>query len=321
MTTKFAWTLRSVSALLVLAFAVSAKADTWQLQVGAQTGDQAHQALAFLPNEIWIHAGDSITWTLGSDEIHSVTFLRAGQVRPPFQVGCPGTTPDGSLETGTTCVYSGVLSSGQTYTVVFPATGNFKLVCLVHANMTATVHVLDLSEPLPHDQAFYDQQADRQRADLLSDALASAHLRPDANGVFAGAGKIMDTGSGSETASVVRFLDATKVIHAGETVEWTNVDAVTNHTITFGPEPANLVPPSANVTLDADGARHAIINSPSDVVHSGFIGPAPQERIGLPQAPLSVTRFRVTFTQPGVYDYKCSLHDDLGMVGQVIVVP
>ncbi len=38
MTTKFAWTLRSVAALLVLAFAASAKADTWQLQVGAQTG-------------------------------------------------------------------------------------------------------------------------------------------------------------------------------------------------------------------------------------------------------------------------------------------
>ena len=174
MTAKFGWTLRSISALLVLAFAVSAKADTWQLQVGAQTSDKAHQAFAFLPNEIWIHAGDSITWTVGSDEIHTVAFLKAGQVRPPFQVGCPGTTPDGSLETGTTCVYSGVLSDGQTYTVVFPATGNFKLVCLVHADMTATVHVLDLSEPLPHDQAFYDQQADRQCADLLSDALASA---------------------------------------------------------------------------------------------------------------------------------------------------
>ena len=158
-------------------------------------------------------------------------------------------------------------------------------------------------------------------APICSPTRSPRHLQSDANGVFAGAGKIMGTGGGSETASVVRFMDATKVIHAGETVEWTNVDAVTNHTITFGPEPANLVPPSANVTLDADGARHAIINSPSDVVHSGFIGPAPQERIGLSQAPLSVTRFRVTFTQPGVYDYKCSLHDDLGMVGQVIVVP
>jgi plastocyanin len=32
-----------------------------------------------------------------------------------------------------------------------------------------------------------------------------------------------------------------------------------------------------------------------------------------------VTRFRVTFTKPGIFNYRCVLHDDLGMVGQVIV--
>ena len=35
--------------------------------------------------------------------------------------------------------------------------GNYKLVCLVHANMTGVVHVLNVSEPLPYDQAAYDQ--------------------------------------------------------------------------------------------------------------------------------------------------------------------
>jgi plastocyanin len=42
---------------------LAASAENWQMQVGAQTGDKAHQALAFLPNEIWIHPGESITWT------------------------------------------------------------------------------------------------------------------------------------------------------------------------------------------------------------------------------------------------------------------
>jgi plastocyanin len=87
------------------------------------------------------------------------------------------------------------------------------------------------------------------------------------------------------------------------------------------PDPTNLIPPSANVTVDADGARHAIISSPSEAVHSGFITEAPQDRTGLPQAPLGVTRFRVTFAQPGVYHYVCALHDDLGMVGEIIVLP
>jgi hypothetical protein len=79
------------------------------------------------------------------------------------------------------------------------------------------------------------------------------------------------------------------------------------------------------VQTDPDGARHAYISSPSDVVHSGFISELPQDRIGLAQAPLGPpnppTRFRVTFTAPGVYQYKCVLHDNLGMVGEVVVLP
>jgi plastocyanin len=313
----------------------AALADTWQMQVGAQNGNRAHQALAFLPNEIWIHAHDSITWSFPSNEVHTVTFLALGQVRPNRFTGCAGgmppdgRTPDSSVFNNSTCVNSGILTDadGKTYTVIFPVTGNFKLVCLAHPNMTATVHVLDSSAPLPHDQAFYDREAERQRADLLSEARASAHVQQeDDHAVVAGAGEIIGTGGGTETASVMRFMDAVKVIHVGETVEWTTAEAVTSHTITFGPEPDNQqqVPPSSNVTTDADGARHAFLSSPSDAVHSGFITELPQDRTGLAQAPFnlnSATRFRATFTQPGVYQYKCVLHDELGMVGVIIVLP
>ena len=321
---------RSISWLVLMSAAIifprAICAQSWQLQVGAETGDKAHQALAFLPNEIWIHQNDSVTWSFPSDEVHSVTFLKPGQVRPHRFVGCPGATPNFSVFDGTACVNSGILTvrDGQSYTVIFTAKGNFKLVCLAHPNMTATVHVLAMSLPLPFDQAFYDQQADRERADLLSDAMSSGHFHADSNDITAGVGHIMGTGGGNQTASVMRFMNATKVIHVGETVEWTSAEAVTNHTITFGPEPPdplNQIPPSANVTVDADGARHAFLSSPADAVHSGFITQAPQDRVGLSQAPLGVTRFRVTFNGPGVYQYKCVLHDELGMVGQIIVLP
>jgi plastocyanin len=226
------------------------------------------------------------------------------------------------VQNSSTCVNSGVYTSGQRYTVMFPAAGNFKLVCLVHNNMTATIHVLPLEQPLPHDQAFYDAQAANQQRDLLTDpSLIAPPVLTDRNGVVAGIGEITATGGGSQTISVVRFMAATKVIHVGDTVEWTNADAVTPHTITFGPEPANLVVPSANVVLDADDARHAVIRSPNDTVHSGLIAAAPQDRVGLTQAPPGVTRFRITFEIPGVFNYKCSLHDNLGMVGEVIVLP
>ena len=61
----------------------------WHAKVGAQTPDMGRQALAFLPNEIWIHAGDSVTWTFNSDEIHTVSFL-VGTNLPTIPGGLPG---------------------------------------------------------------------------------------------------------------------------------------------------------------------------------------------------------------------------------------
>jgi plastocyanin len=118
----------------------------------------------------------------------------------------------------------------------------------------------------------------------------------------------------------MRFLKDSIQIRAGDTVEWTNQDPVTPHTVTFGMEPPDLGPPSGgNVMTDADGAPHATILSPLDSVHSGLIFAARQDQTGKPQTDLGPTRFRATFPNPGVFHYKCSLHDILGMMGTVNV--
>src|SRR5271167_889222 len=284
----------------------------WKATVGAQTEDKGIQALAFLPNEIWIHANDSVTWTFETDEPHTVTFLTSGQTRLAYQVGCPGFAPDGSATfDGSTCLTTAPLTKGQTFTVTFPSVGNFKQVCLVHVNMTGVVHVLSPAEPVPHDQDFYDDQAAAMRHKLLSashhdgdhEAFDSDYPHALENQVIAGDSKILGTAGGSSTAAMARFMKPTIVIHAGETVEWSNVGPVASHTVTFGVEPANPVPPSANVTVDADGALHAVITSPIENVNSGYLSPSPQERVGLAQSPLGVTRFRATFTKAGTYPY------------------
>ena len=63
------------------------------------------------------------------------------------------------------------------------------------------------------------------------------------------------------------------------------------------------------------------INSPNDSVNSGYIGTPNQETVGQPQGPLDSTRFRVTFTAPGTFNYICGIHQVLGMKGTVIVQP
>jgi len=331
-----------VSLAMAVAGMSGVQAREWQVSVGAESAGRGSQALAFLPNELWIHAGDSIRWSFPTHERHTVTLLTPGQTRPPgfgpvfgVPVGCPGLTPDASSFDGSACVTAVVLqladdapstAAPPTYSVIFPSPGNFKFVCLIHADMTGMVHVRNASDTLPYDQDFYAAEAQSAQSRLLADAarLAAPGVsgrRDPAQGnvVAAGAGQIVTTGGGSDTASLMRFLRDTIVVQVGETVEWTNLDPSINHTVTFGVEPADPRPVSTNVTLSSDGARQAVIHSTGDNVNSGFLSPTPQDRANLAQAAPGVTRFRVTFTTRGTFHYICAVHDQLGMVGTVLV--
>jgi plastocyanin len=138
--------------------------------------------------------------------------------------------------------------------------------------------------------------------------------------IAAGVGEVVTiTGAGSQSASLMRFLRHPIVVRVGDTVEWTSLEPSINHTVTFGTEPADPRPPSTNVTVTSDGARQAVIGSPADTVNSGFLSPSPQDRTGLAEAPPGITRFRVTFTSPGTFNYICAIHDELGMKGTVLV--
>jgi plastocyanin len=317
----------------------------WKATVGGQSKDMGGQAEAFLPNEFWIHAGDQITWTFASGDLHTVTFLLLGQAYPSnFSAGCPGFSVSGATFDGTTCVTSMPSVTGQSFAVTFSTAGNYELVCLVHPEMFGTVHVLASSAILPYDQTFYDEQAEDELHALLehpNPPTSQAHhsmagtlsmsVIPSTKTVIAGFGNISATPGGQESLSVVRFVEGSVEIHAGDTVEWANWDPIIGHTVTFGTQPADLFDPSCGpnpgcqVAIDPDGALHAIITGLGQNVHSGFIFAALEGYTGgipVPQLPLfPPTRFRVTFTAPGTYNYFCSLHDNLGMVGKVIVLP
>ncbi|MGH9520530.1 MAG: cupredoxin domain-containing protein, partial [Terriglobales bacterium] len=230
------WSLLfGASALLLFSLPQSARAQqTWQAAVGAESPDMGLQASAFLPNEIWIHAGDSITWTFRTGEIHTLTFLTPGQIFPPaapipapaFVVGCPGFSTSPATYDGSTCVTTPTLVKGATFTVAFPKAGVYKISCLVHNTMTGTVYVVPASKLLPHDQAFYNRKASAQARALLADAgdSMSRHMRGDRDHdgdhdgddamtalllpankqVVAGVGEVSLTPGGMQTGSVVR---------------------------------------------------------------------------------------------------------------------
>jgi plastocyanin len=331
--------------ILALAFLMVPKparaqgAVTWNAIVGAESHDEAKQADAFLPNELWIYAGDSVKWTFAPEnEPHTVSFLAVAQPRPlppppigpPFG-GCPpspgGVQPSGSTYDGSSCVTSGAMMDGQTYSVKFSKPGNFKFVCLIHTDMGGVVHVLStdpaspfFSATLPYLEADYDKQAADQRRDLIDDSDTPNEERSDfarsQNEVLM-TGEVAATGGGKRQLSIVRFFPGTIHVHVGDTVEWTNTDPSEPHTVTFGTEPANPMS-LVNVTLEADGAWHGEVGSASDSVSSGFLQAAPQDQIGSVQT-IGKTRISITFTHAGTFDYKCALHDVDGMLGTVVV--
>src|SRR5215469_637332 len=258
-------------AMLVAGAAGSiAQATEWRAVVGAESIDGASQALAFLPNEMWVQTGDTIRWSFPTHEKHTVTFLKPGQVRPaPFgptwgvAVGCPGLTPDGSSFDGSACVTSDVVAVDDTqgptapapsYSVTFPSTGNYKFVCLVHADMTGVVHVIPAYQTPAHSQSYYDSEAQQQTAVLLSTASRARNVAPLTESsaprgivVAAGVGAIVSTGAGSATASLMRFVRSTIMVHVGDTVEFRNLDPSINHTVTFGKEPLDPRPPTTTL--------------------------------------------------------------------------
>src|SRR5262249_49598913 len=135
-----------------------------------------------------------------------------------------------------------------------------------------------------------DQQAKDQLKALLEDAdlikqhaehqhsmgdMFSARVSSHTKSVTAGAGEIAATPGGQQSFSLVRFINGDVTIHAGDTVEWSNLDPEIGHTITFGTVPQDLIDPSCSpncvVSTDPDGALHATITNTQQDVHSGLI--------------------------------------------------
>lgn len=409
--TELASPLRWLVILAVFAVPLSlfGQSGSWNASAGAQRPDclvggdadlklaqgcQAGQAMAFIPNEIWIHQNDSITWTRATDEGHTVTFLYqpqpatlglppypAAQKRQSNGVGCTAygsaISPDNSAydpsgAAGLPCVHSGTIAAyGDTYTVRFPARGNFKFTCLIHASMYGTVHVLDATAALPYTQAQYDRLASAQVRNITSNLTLPAFSVKGAPRVYT-VGKIVGTGGGWQYGSLFRFVDGQGevltereplVVHVGQTVEFTNIDPAEPHTITFGCPTDDAACPNhpgvgALVSQNdsgatpsgtaADGARYATLNAPfhptderdrslgtNGEISSGLIAPAAQDRatgfaplsgtpgtsVDLAQVSPAVNTFRVTFNARGKYRFICELHDEIGMLGWINVVP
>jgi plastocyanin len=258
--------------------------------------------MGFLPGTLWINVGDTVVWTVKAAEVHTVTFLAAGQSLPTFNPGDPSELfpVGGTHYDGHSYYNSGLLSdmgaasgfpAGTTYQLTFDVAGDFTYYCLVHgAMMQALLHVRPAGTHYPYTQHRYDQQIASGRAAVIRDGRALLkQTEADATNHLSFAGA--DDGF----AMVMRWIKSDLTVHVGDTITFVNTGMAAPHTVTFGPEPANVFVPSGDPT-DFTGQP----------INSGLFLPG--------------STYKVTFMKAGTFDFYCALHDYMGMVGVVHVL-
>lgn len=323
---------------------------TWTVLVGGEAGLEpqeyglsgAWQFMRFYPENITINAGDKIVWKLKSSEPHTVTFPAPGekipeliipennssqrlQLNPLVVLPMGGSTYNGTILTG-----SGQMdiepNFPQEYNLTFTKPGDFEYFCAFHGMMNGSVIVQPAGTPYPKTQ----EQIDSESAKLIAaDTEAALKATLKAENVSARIGQNgtiheIKLGYGNGSIVLMRFIPTNLTILAGDTVEWTQADVETPHTISFlsgGKEPELILvepqqrgPPklvlNPIVQMPAGGKVYTGEGYFNSGVIWGTMVPLPGPR-----------NYTLTFDTPGTYEYLCIFHDYMGMIGQITVLP
>jgi plastocyanin len=296
--------------MLPLSAAPTFAAGTAQnVTAGGASADQAVQADLFFPGALTVNVGDSVTWSDGSAEPHTISFGT-----PPATPGGPDLAPAG----GTAIDGSGFVSSGlllpipgKGYTLTFSKVGTFDYQCLIHpASMKGQVVVQPTGSAYPTSQTTYKAASDP----LLTAAISAGDAAQAAQTVTSKANgdgtttyyQIAGIGDG-KSYSLERFGAQNLNIHVGDTVVWTQKDPNEAHTVTFLDNGQDIPATLPNGQLNPQEAAPAggKVYAGSGLFSSGDLFPT--------------ASYSLTFSKAGTYQYRCLLHDTLGMVAAITV--
>jgi plastocyanin len=312
--------------LLLVAGRQATPADASTIQVGIGVGTGTVAGNVFAPGEFTINTGDSVGWTVKSDEVHTLTFGDGPAAAPPptwpstFNAGPPNL---GSVDyNGAGFVNTAIIPKGTTATIHFTSPGDFHFYDAIHPGMKGTVHVV--APPTAADaQAALDQKAASTQSQILSqvDALAAqgqaaaqSQTRADGTTLWTVPTQALTQpaplpGGGSGYLELTRYFPENLQIKQGDSVVW---QAAAPHTVTF------LAPGQTTTALEQQyggpltvpPAKPSENYDPTQLYHSGVL------TLGPPGSP---TSYELTFANAGTFGYLCLLHDDLGMKGTIAV--
>lgn len=325
------------------------EATTWTVLVGGEAGVEEQEAgpagawqfMRFYPDTITINVGDTIVWKQNSAEPHTVTFLKPGDKTAPLVIPEGKDSqrmifnPDVIMPQGSASYDGAALTgSGQMggepqfpkeYKLTFTKPGTYEYICAFHPMMKGKIIVQAAGQSYPQTQAQIDAAA---KAQLEADTQAALKVKPETTQAATRAGTKGSTihevkiGYGDGVMAWMRFSPANLTINVGDTVEWTQADTDTPHTVSFldqGKEPEMVLaekqtagPPKLVLNPEVLQPAGGTTYSGRGYFNSGFIwgtkDPTPGPRT-----------YSLTFDKAGTYKYTCILHDGMGMRGTITV--
>lgn len=316
--------LLAVPALAVAMMAVfassgqSAEAAAVSLKVRPGGGETGYAVNMFLPESVYIRAGDTLTWDFVWDEPHSVTFGQiAGNPEPPSHPGVAVVDYD-----GTGFVNSGLVfpaPGGSSFSVKFTKQGTFDYFCFIHPLMTGQVFVQGEGIGEQDTQAAIDARGNATYASAIASLKAAAGVqaaKPVAvTGSGAGRKFTVNVSSANDlpAGDVMQFFPASLNVGVNDSVEFLS-NVHTPHDIVFpGPVDLNGPPPPGletfdPFTMDLNYSLGVKLDNSKPVI-SPMIG------LEFPAG----TKASFSFAKTGTYDYACLLHGSQGMVGKINV--
>jgi plastocyanin len=305
----------------------AAAKQTFTVMVGQST-DTGADILAFAPQTIKVHRGDTITWKFAP--VHNVHFVDkpVDQIIPTKIDGkdafvlnpviiVPNVQNGDSVKAGTNTGLLGDPSGPTEFTgVIDLAPGTYTYLCDIHHGMIGQIIVTEDTADVP-SPADVEKQGKQEFADT-SDGVLAAYVKAAESQQFQPKGDTLDVAAGftAGTASVERFFPPVAIITAGQSIKWT--------------VPAGLEPHSVTFNLPADGAIPPSLVPVTDSKNNTFLAPGPalipsgksgDEFTGqdVSSGLLNPTQtFELKFPKAGVYKYYCGIHP--GHVGTVVVL-
>ncbi len=300
-------------------------------------GEQTVAVEDFMPQSITIRAGDTMTWTVKSEEPHTVTFL-SGAEKPPEAIPDPENPQQllgnpqvffpvgGKTYSGSGYFNSGFLLGAQSYSLAFDKEGDYEYICILHPSMKGSVTVKKAGVRVAVSQAEIDKQMEMEMMLHEEDAkkARAANLAPQKALGPGGATEWkvkagIEAKSGHTVIDLMEFLPDKLTIKEGDTVVFEVMHGAP-HTVSFmaGEKPLDFMlqepqpqgPPK--LVMNPKALIPAAVGRPYD--GAGFWNSGALN-LG-PQAPKVVS---VTFSRAGTYTYLCILHANQGMEGTIVV--